>query len=136
MKDSFIILLLISFSFPAVAQYAPQQGVAGSTAISASSPLFTMWANGCTIHRGLMEIDNPSLGYVTNGDSSDAVGMADNSVVSLGDSGVAVLTFAAPIIDGPGPDFAVFENGFANPANDSQAFLELAFVEVSSDGGH
>jgi hypothetical protein len=54
--------------------------------------------------------------------------------VSLGDSGVAVLTFAHPIYNGTGPDFAVFENGFLNPSNDSQAFLELGFVEVSSDG--
>jgi len=54
--------------------------------------------------------------------------------VSLGDSGVADITFPAVLYNGPGADFAVFENGFSNPANDSQAFLELAFVEVSSDG--
>jgi hypothetical protein len=30
----------------------------------------------------------------------------------------------------------VFENGFVNPANPEEAFLELAFVEVSSDGNH
>ena len=49
-------------------------------------------------------------------------------VVSLGEGGVATLTFDVPIVDGDGPDFAVFENGF------SHRFLELAFVEVSSDG--
>jgi hypothetical protein len=54
--------------------------------------------------------------------------------VSLGDSGVVVVTFAKPIYDGPGADFAVFENGFINPANDSESYMELAFVEVSSDG--
>jgi hypothetical protein len=43
---------------------------------------------------------------------------------------VAVLTFNKPIFNGLGPDFAVFENGF------SDDFLELAFVEVSSDGKH
>ena len=46
----------------------------------------------------------------------------------LGDDGSLVLTFPAPIADGAGPDFAVFENAF------STEFLELAFVEVSSDG--
>lgn len=49
-------------------------------------------------------------------------------IVSLGDGGNALLTFDPPIKDGVGPDFAVFENGFTD------VFLELAFVEVSSDG--
>ena len=55
--------------------------------------------------------------------------MNDNlSVVSLGDGGSAILTFAHAIKNGNGPDFAVFENSF------DDYFLELAFVEVSSDG--
>ena len=48
--------------------------------------------------------------------------------VSLGDGGSALVTFATPIRNGEGPDFAVFENGFGDNS------LELAFVEVSSDG--
>lgn len=116
------------------AQYAPQVGLPGTTAISASSSSFTEWANGCTIQRGYMDIAQPELGYASVGDSTDALGMADVNVVSLGDSGVATLTFASPIFDGDGPDFAVFENGFANPTDDSVAYLELGFVEVSSDG--
>ena len=62
------------------------------------------------------------------GEPEDATGMAgDGRVVSLGDGGVAILTFDTPLSDGPGPDFAVFENAFL------ETFLELAFVEVSSD---
>jgi len=118
----------------AIAQYAPQAGLPGSTAIDATSSLFVGWATGCTVQRGFMDIANPAGGYASVGDSSDALGMADRSVVSLGDSGIAVLTFANPIINGPGPDFAVFENGFTNSDTPSLAFLELAFVEVSSDG--
>jgi hypothetical protein len=118
------------------AQYAPQVGMSGTTAISASSNLFTGWATNCTIQRGYMDIAQPSLGYASAGDSSLAIGMADDYTVSLGDSGVAVLTFASPIYNGDGADFAVFENGFANPQNAEQAFLELAFVEVSSDGAN
>ncbi|MDB4568545.1 hypothetical protein N9082_01885, partial [Akkermansiaceae bacterium] len=38
------------------------------------------------------------------------------------------LEFSPPIQDGKGVDFAVFENGFTD------TFLELAYVEVSSDG--
>jgi hypothetical protein len=49
-------------------------------------------------------------------------------VVVLGNGGYLTLTFEPAISDGEGPDFAVFENSF------SDTFLELAFVEVSSDG--
>src|SRR5207249_2137736 len=52
-------------------------------------------------------------------------------VVSLGDGGQITLGFDKPIRNGSGADFAVFENGFASG---SLAFLELGFVEVSSDG--
>ena len=38
------------------------------------------------------------------------------------------MQFSTPIFDGANWDFAVFENGF------SDTFLELAYVEVSSDG--
>jgi len=134
MKTYFFLLLAICFGTSSIAQYAPQMGVPGSTAISASSSLFTGWATQCTIARGYLNIDTPTLGVTTSGDSSLAIGVPDMAVVSLGDSGVATLTFSSPIYDGPGADFAVFENGFPNPVNDSQAFLELAFVEVSSDG--
>ena len=116
------------------AQYAPQAGLPGSTAIAATSSQFESWATQCTIQRGLMNIADPSLGLASAGDSSAAIGAADDLTVSLGDSGIAVVTFANPVYNGPGPDFAVFENGFLNATNDSQAFLELAFVEVSSDG--
>jgi len=127
----FIFYFLLGTAF---AQYAPQAGLPGSTAISGSSSVFAGWATQCTIYRGFMNIADPSLGYASAGDSSQAIGPADDLTVSLGDSGVAVVTFAHPIYNGEGPDFAVFENGFLNPANDSQAFLELGFVEVSSDG--
>ena len=55
-------------------------------------------------------------------------GTDTTAVVSLGDGGHITLGFAQPITNGPGADFAVFENSFAD------TFLELAFVEVSSDG--
>lgn len=118
----------------AYAQYAPQAGIAGSTAIIKTSNQFVGWATGCEVSRGWMSIADPSQGKVTAGDDAKATGAPDNGIVSLGDSGIAVLTFASPIYNGPGPDFAVFENGFVNPANPEEAFLELAFVEVSSDG--
>lgn len=91
--------------------------------------MFVGWAKTCTVVRGPKDISNPGLGVTTVGDSTSAVGPAgQNGVVSLGDGGYAILTFDPPIADGPGWDFAVFENAF----NDT--FLELAFVEVSSNG--
>ncbi|PZF71090.1 T9SS type A sorting domain-containing protein [Taibaiella soli] len=130
---SAIILSLSSLS-AAQAQFAPQAGVSGTTAIPASSSQFVGWATHCDVQRGWMDIADQSLGRVSAGDSSVVVGAPDNYIMSLGDSGVAVLTFAHPIVNGPGYDFAVFENGFANPNNPEEAYLEFAFVEVSSDG--
>jgi len=134
---SFLTILLFAFvTIKAWAQYPAQAGLPGSTAISASSAAFVGWAQYCTVQRGLMNIADPSLGYASAGDSSSALGIADGAIVSLGDSGVATLTFASPVYNGPGADFAVFENGFIDVADATQAFLELAFVEVSSDGSN
>src|SRR5579883_769200 len=127
MRLTVFLFLTILTVYGANAQFAPQAGVSGSTAIIGSSSQFTGWATGCTIVRGYMDINQKSLGYVTAGDSSLAIGSPDVSTVSLGDSGIAVLTFSGKLYDGPGPDFAVFENGFANPVNAEQAFLELGF---------
>ena len=125
------ILLLALVPTMLWAQYAPEAGVAGTTAMHADSSAFVAWATGCTIERGPQQIDDPSLGVVSYGSDADGIGKADNMVVSLGDGGTAVLTFDSPICNKRGPDFAVFENPFHNAPH---CFLELAFVEVSSDG--
>ena len=105
----------------------------GSTkAIQKDSVIFKSWATACTVTRGYQNIDNQSLGFATVGiDENGTLKAGVNSVVSLGDAGVAVLEFAIPIKNGEGADFAVFENGFNSGVNQ---YLELAFVEVSSDG--
>lgn len=136
MKKILFFILLISYIRGAYAQFAPQVGQPGCDAVHKSSASIKAWASGCKVKRGYINIANPSLGIVTTGDSSLAAGPADNTIVSLGDSGVATLTFPVDISNGPGADFAVFENGFSNPLNAAEAFLELAFVEVSSDGEH
>jgi hypothetical protein len=129
-----LIFLLCLCQLATSAQFAPQAGLAGSTAISAGSSTITAWATHCDIQRGYLDIANTSLGLVSGGVEAYATGPADGGLVSLGDSGIAVLTFDAALYNGPGPDFAVFENGFRNPVDSAMAFLELAFVEVSSDG--
>ncbi len=108
--------------------FAPAVGQIGTTAMHKDSNTFVAWATDCSVRRGFQQIDSPSLGKASQGDSSDAFGRADGVVVSLGDGGEAILNLYQVIFNGPGPDFAVFENGF------SATFLELAFVEVSSNG--
>lgn len=105
-------------------------------AIPANDGSISAWASGCVVTRGWIDIADKSQGYVSTGTEQNAIGAYTNfgAVVSLGDSGVATLTFAQPIKDVPGPDFAVFENGFIDPTDSSNAYLEFAFVEVSSDG--
>jgi len=132
----FLITVIVSLTTltAAYAQYAPQAGVSGTTAIPSSSTSFVGWATGCTVQRGYIDIADKPQGHVTAGTDANAVGVADQSIVSLGDSGVAVLSFGTALFNGPGADFAVFENGFSNPSDSERAFLELAFVEVSSNG--
>lgn len=125
-----LFIFAIACSFSALSQsYATAPGNPGSTAIHRDSSIIVNWATGIDLRRGYLDISDPSMGDVSYGLASDALGPADGyTVVSLGDSGVATLTFDVPISNGPGPDFAVFENGFTDD------YMEFAFVEVSSDG--
>lgn len=128
-------LMLCMFGSNAFAQFAPQAGVAGTTAIYKDSSAFVAWAIGGTINRGWQDISDTSLGKAQVGDETYIPGPAGNGIVSLGDGGEAIITFAKPIKNGVGFDFAVFENGFIDQTlKPGTAFLELAFVEVSSDG--
>lgn len=105
--------------------YAPAAGKAGSTAISKDSPSITNWATGYLNYLPGTGVDatwktpEKALGKAV-GDSYD--------VVVLGDNGSITLTFDGYITNGVGADFAVFENSF------SDTFLELGWVEVSSNG--
>lgn len=123
-------LLLIFFPFVVAGQsYAPAPGQLGSTAIAMDSSAIIYWASAAIVTRGPMDLTNVGLGDASYGTELDAVGPADGpTFVSLGDGGSVTLTFPFPIMDAAGPDFAVFENGFIDH------YMELAFVEVSSDG--
>lgn len=133
--------------------YAPAVGEPGSTAVARDSAAIVGWATGVVNYTpGWVLAGDHSLGNIseisedtdspnpfpTFTDPARALGKADVvadtfstfGVVSLGDGGAVTLEFAQPITNGPGFDLAVFENAFSNE------FLELAFVEVSSDGTH
>lgn len=75
--------------------------------------------------------------------TKDRVPTLEYAVVSLGElskqqiadgakPGSITLGFDMKITNGAGYDFAVFENGFSDGAN--LIFMELAYVEVSTDG--
>ncbi len=56
-------------------------------------------------------------------------------VVSLGVGGEIVLSFAPnAIVDGPGPDFIVFENPFDRGGDPTEPYAEPGEVSVSEDG--
>lgn len=134
------LFLLLVLSLPCWAwgqgPFAPAAGVPGTTAIHKDSAVFVGWATSIELIRGYVNIADTNITYngtnkASFGEPEYALGKATgNSTlsVSLGDGGMATLGFDNPIFNGPGPDFAIFENSF------SDTYLELAFVEVSSDG--
>ena len=133
------LLLILMAMVPVAlwAQFAPAAGQPGTTAMHADSSAFVAWATGCVAEPGPMNITNPSAGLAGQGwPASNVIGAPQGTmgVTCLGDGGMATVTFASPICNRPGPDFAVFENGFENAQAAGMYFLELGFVEVSSDG--
>ncbi|GMV56108.1 MAG: hypothetical protein AMXMBFR6_19130 [Betaproteobacteria bacterium] len=109
----------------AAGPFAPAAGQPGSTAIGKDDSAFTGWATG---YRDYVIGAGVDSGFQT---PQLALGKAAGNsydIVSLGEGGRITLTFAGALFNGPGADFAVFENAF----NDN--FLELARVDVSSDG--
>lgn len=106
------------------APFAPPAGQEGSTAVHMNDPAFIGWAVDYTDYIMGERLDQA---FQT---PEKALGKADGTsfdVVSLGEGGSITMVFDPPIKNGEGWDFAVF----ANPYNDY--FLELAYVEVSSD---
>jgi len=128
------LLFLSIFILTAGASFAQFDGAVGTTgckAIQYNDSRIVNWATSCTVFRGYYDIaSNRTLASFGSDTAGIGPATASNTMeaVSLGDSGVAVLTFETPIANGEGADFAVYENGFGD------GFLELAFVEVSSDG--
>ncbi len=130
-----------------VTGFAPGVGDANSAAIHVSGKVWTSsgmkpkytfkgWATKCVSYvqgSGITGSETDyDVGYWT--DTSKALGKptASNTsdVLVLGDGGSIILGFDKAIRNGAGYDFCVFENAL----NDT--FLELAFVEVSTDATH
>lgn len=116
----------IAYGFP-VWPFAPAAGEEGSTAVGHDDPRILAWATGVTEVVHGSEVADESAYRNPQAAIGPSRGTS-SSVVVLGRGGWITLEFDPAIIDWEGFDFAVFENGF------SDTFLELAHVEVSSDG--
>ena len=116
-----------SFNFPPSYPYADVVGTATTTAVAKDDASIVAWATTVASYTAGTNVD-PVWQDATKGLGA-AEGTSFN-IVCLGRGGEITLEFQQPIIDGIGADFAVFENSFSNQ------FLELAWVEVSSDGIH
>ncbi|HKY32726.1 MAG TPA: hypothetical protein VJV23_09340 [Candidatus Polarisedimenticolia bacterium] len=88
---------------------------------------------------GLRVAELPGIVTAPPGDSLPVTG--STSTASLGRGGWILLRFTDNVIvDGPGPDFIVFENAFfrssvpSDPAQPYSVFAEPASVAVSDDG--
>ena len=105
--------------------FPPAAGQPGSEAVAADDPRIAGWAEEVHAYAPGGSVDPMWQ------DTAQALGRAEGNsfdVLSLGRGGSVTLRFDPPITNGDGADFAVFENAF------SDTFLELAFVEVSTDG--
>ena len=120
--------------------FPPAAGLPNSTAITANDSAIAGWASSYSNYIVGANVDlqfqTPSLALGPAGNSNDN-SINNNStnnngfifdIVSLGNNGSITLSFDQAITNGDGADFLVFENSF------SDTFLELAFVEVSSNG--
>ncbi len=124
------LILPAVLAVPAVAVAGPFSGP--TDGIPSDSPAFVAWADDIIesgtsfAPRGSTSIDETggfnSLGDLAAGEIADGV-----------EPGQLTVSFPFNLADGPGDDFAVFENGFVFP-NDPFLVAELAYVEVSSNG--
>lgn len=130
-----ILIAALVLSVPMVGWagiFSPAAGQSGSEAVSSTDPEIDSWATGYENYNLGLNVDaefqTPEKGLGIAGDSDGTQQGTVYDVVTLGTGGSITLKFNPPIRNGAGADFAVFENSFGN------GFLELARVEVSSDG--
>lgn len=112
--------------------YAPAADQPGSTAIAMDDPTIAAWASAVSAYQPGTNVE--TIWQDTSNALGAAEGIPAEGVVSLGRGGSITLSFPRPIADGPGADFAVFENAIRSSSAANGWFLELAYVEVSADG--
>lgn len=70
---------------------------------------------------------------ILDGPQGGGLGAGSLDVLSLGAGGQVTVGFEVTIVDAPGADFTVYENGFV-AGGSGDVFAEVARVEVSTDG--
>ncbi|MCK4793592.1 MAG: hypothetical protein KAV87_58225, partial [Desulfobacteraceae bacterium] len=126
----FLFLLLVPVLHQAYAAYGDHDGPYGENdGIHATDSSIEAWA------KGVQSYSRPE--EVNFGEPENVLGQPGGTfdAFSLGDGGWIVVTFDQAIANGPGSDFAVWENGFVSVQGGDAGllFAELMFVEVSSD---
>jgi hypothetical protein len=120
-----IVIQLVAALLTWAGPYPPDADEAGTHAISRNDSALISWATGYSDYIVGKNVDK------TWQEPENALGVAEGNsfdIVALGSGGRLTLIFDPPIENGEGWDFAVFENSF------SDRYLELAYVEVSSNG--
>jgi hypothetical protein len=100
-------------------------------AIPSNSPLFTEWADAIDASRTYFA---PRGSATVSQTGVNSLGDLDATQIAAGEQvGYLTVTFPTGVKNAAGPDFAIFENGFAF-GSPNGLFAELAYVEVSSNG--
>lgn len=102
-------------------------------AIASSSGAFVEWAD---------DIDESRTDFAPEGSTSidesglfNSLGELTQDLIDAGEEpGFLTVTFPTGIRNGEGADFAVFENAQGLFGGENELFVELAYVEVSTDG--
>lgn len=98
----------------------------------ASDPRFVEWANVIDASRTLFGPRGSTT--IDSSGGINSLGDLDAADIAAGISpGFLTVTFPSGIRNGPGADFAVFENGFVFPG-EPNLNAELAYVDVSTNG--
>ncbi len=113
------------------ASYSPGRGLGTDAnpdvSVPTADPRIKGWATGV---KDYVPGPNVTENWKT---PQNALGVADNSLVVLGDKGTLTLTFDRPVANKTGADFAVYENSF-RVNGQGLDFIELAKIAVSSNG--
>ena len=142
------LLLIVGLSLASTISIATAGPFDSHTTTGISPASIAAWAKTVEDYSPTAEVVHiDSFGGGPHDEPARGLGPADGATVSLGDldapsisggadPGSIVVGFQATIVDGPGADFAVFENAgtFFDSHDVDFIFAELAFVEVSSNG--
>lgn len=132
---------IVNMIDPGIPGFVGPDGVGVVSVNNGVNPLFTAWATEVVNYSPAPNVSNEfktplkALGPVT-ADYLDIVSLGELSSANITNgipAGSITLSFGVAVANGPGPDFAVFENGFVQGGT-SKILGELAYVEVSSDG--